>query len=128
MPTIEKDLKKTIQQMMIWSVNPNKDVRRLFSEGVRPRLPWAKKLDIFIENPKPIIPILNNLKDDPSKYVQKSVANCIKDILKDNYDVEKELIESWNGKQISKERKWIIKHALRNLLKENNNWAIEMTN
>ena len=128
MPTIEKDLKKTMQQMMIWSVNPNKHVRRLSSEGVRPRLPWAKKLDIFIENPKPIIPILNNLKDDPSKYVQKSVANCINDILKDNYDVGKELIESWNEKQISKERKWIIKHALRNLLKENNNWAIEMTN
>ncbi|MCF7560405.1 3-methyladenine DNA glycosylase [Sabulilitoribacter multivorans] len=127
-PFIEKDLKKTMQQMMIWSVNPNKHVRRLSSEGVRPRLPWAKKLDIFIENPKPIIPILNNLKDDPSKYIQKSVANCINDIFKDNYDVGKELIESWNGKQISKERKWIIKHALRNLLKENNNWAIEMTN
>jgi 3-methyladenine DNA glycosylase AlkC len=127
-PFFQKDIDKTIKQMEHWSVSENKHVRRLASEGVRPRLPWAKKLDIFIQNPKPIIPILNNLKDDKSKYVQKSVANCVNDILKDNFEIGKELIESWNKEPLSNERRGIIKHALRNLLKSNDNWAKQMIN
>lgn len=70
-----------------WSRSPNLHARRLSSEGLRPRLPWAKKLDIFIYEPLPILPILNNLKDDKSRYVQKSVANCLNDILKDNLKI-----------------------------------------
>jgi len=89
------------------------EYRRLSSEGVRPRLPWAAKLDLAIEKPTLLIPILENLKDDPSKYVQKSVANCINDILKDNPAVGKKLIKQWNGTNIGKERKWIINHAPR---------------
>jgi len=125
-PFIEKTTKKTLKRMEKWSKHENKHIRRLASEGVRPRLPWAKKIDAFIEDPKPILPILNNLKDDKSKYVQKSVANCINDILKDNFDIGKELIESWKQAEISKERKWIIKHALRNFLKNDNEWAKKM--
>lgn len=127
-PYIENDSKRTMAQILVWAQDKNKHVRRLASEGVRPRLPWASKLDIFIHNPKPIIPILNKLKDDPSKYVQKSVANCINDILKDNPDIAKALIEKWNGPNIGKQRKWIIKHALRNLLKKENLWAHSMVN
>ncbi len=122
-PFLEKDIEKTIQQMFIWSGNKNKHVRRLSSEGVRPRLPWAKKLDIFINDPRPIIPILNNLKDDNSKYVQKSVANCLNDIFRDNFEIGMQVIEDWNTEKISNERKWIIKHSLRNLIKAGNEWA-----
>jgi len=111
--------------MKSWSKNKNKHIRRLASEGVRPRLPWASKLDQFIKNPKPILPILNNLKDDSSKYVQKSVANCINDILKDNSKIGKTLIDKWKLKP-TKERKWIIKHALRNLIKTNDKWALKV--
>jgi len=125
-PFIEKDTKKTLQTIKRWSKHPNKHVRRLASEGIRPRLPWASKLDVFIKNPTPILPILNQLKDDPSKYVQKSVANCINDILKDNLETGKQLIEKWNTKNIGKERKWIIKHALRNLLKAEDEWAVKI--
>lgn len=125
-PFIVMDLKKTLERMEKWSKHNNKHLRRLSSEGLRPRLPWAAKLDMFIENPKPILRILNNLKDDKSKYVQKSAANCINDILKDNFEIGKQLIEEWNKKKISKERKWIIKHALRNFLKVNNKWAEEI--
>ncbi len=125
-PYIEKHQKETLKQMKEWSFNSNTHVRRLSSEGVRPRLPWAKKLDVFIRNPKPIIPILNNLKDDKSKYVQKSVANCINDILKDNFEIGKGLIESWHSDRIGRERRWIIKHSLRNLIKSKNEWAIEI--
>jgi 3-methyladenine DNA glycosylase AlkC len=125
-PYLEKYPKRTLVQLKKWSLSKNTHVRRLASEGLRPRLPWAKKLDIFVEDPDLIIPILGNLKDDPSKYVQKSVANCINDVLKDNLDRGKELIEEWNGKNISKERKWIIKHALPRLLKAKDTWAISI--
>lgn len=116
-PFIKAYPAKTMTVMEKWSKHPNKHVRRLASEGGRPRLPWATKLDLFIKNPLPLLPILNNLKDDQSKYVQKSVANCINDILKDNKDIGIQLIDSWKIENMSKERKWIIKHALRNLIK-----------
>jgi len=122
-PFIEKHNKKTINQMVKWSKNSNNHVRRLASEGIRPRLPWASKLDIYIKDPTPIYPILENLKDDKSKYVQKSVANCLNDILKDNYDSGKKLINNWNKKKISPERVWIIKHSLRSLTKKEDSWA-----
>ncbi|XCF05538.1 DNA alkylation repair protein [Tamlana crocina] len=125
-PYILQHFDKTLKQMVKWSEYSNFHIRRLASEGVRPRLPWAKKLDIFIEDPKPIIPILNNLKDDKSKYVQKSVANCLNDILKDNFSIGKEIIESWNTNEITKERQWIIKHALRNLIKKEDKWALKI--
>ncbi|MDT0607687.1 DNA alkylation repair protein [Croceitalea rosinachiae] len=125
-PYLEKYPEQTFAIMEGWSKNSNKHVRRLSSEGVRPRLPWASKLDLFIKDPTPILPILENLKDDSSKYVQKSVANCINDILKDNLETGKELIENWSV-NATKQRKWIIKHAIRNLLKANDDWAIQIT-
>jgi 3-methyladenine DNA glycosylase AlkC len=76
-----------ISLILKWSQDKNVHVRRLSSEGIRPRLPWAKKLDQFIRNPNPIIPILENLKQDESLFVKKSVANNLNDILKDNYDI-----------------------------------------
>ena len=125
-PYLEAKTKKTLAQMKKWAASENRHVRRLASEGIRPRLPWASKLDNFINNPKPLFPILNKLNDDPSKYVQKSVANCINDILKDNYTLGQELINNWNVKSPSKERKWIIKHALRNFIKNGDAWALEV--
>ena len=106
-----------------WSLSSNFHVRRLSCEGARPRLPWAPKLNIFIENPQPLIPILENLKDDSSNYVKKSVANCLRDILKDNPEVGKSIIDGWLT-NAGKNRKWIIKHALRNLIKQKNEWAL----
>jgi len=125
-PFIEAYPQKTMLKMVEWSTNSNKHIRRLSCEGGRPRLPWATKLDIFIKDPLPLLPILNNLKDDQSKYVQKSVANCLNDILKDNKVIAVQLIEEWKIENMSKERKWIIKHALRNLLKNGDVWAIDI--
>lgn len=124
-PFIEEYPDRTLETMLSWSLNENKHVRRLASEGGRPRLPWAPKLTMFVEDPTPLIPILENLKDDTSKYVQKSVANCINDILKDNLEPGKRLIESWASNP-TRERNWIIKHALRNLLKKKDSWAISI--
>ncbi len=125
-PFLEKETKRTLRNMEEWSKDSNSHVRRLAMEGVRPRLPWAKKLDIFIKEPGPITPILNNLKDDPSKYVQKSVANCLNDILKDNQETGRQIISGWTNGNVSKERKWIIKHSLRNFLKKQDDWAVNL--
>ncbi|PWL38797.1 3-methyladenine DNA glycosylase [Flagellimonas aquimarina] len=124
-PYLERYSERTLKVMKTWSKDKNKHVRRLSSEGVRPRLPWASKLDIFIKDPSPILPILESLKDDASKYVQTSVANCINDILKDNPEIAKKLIARW-ARNATKERKWIIKHALRNLIKTKDLWALKM--
>jgi len=124
-PFIEQNQDKTMAQLLKWSKHKNKHVRRLASEGPRPRLPWATKLQGFIDNPAPLLPILENLKDDPSKYVQKSVANCMNDILKDNEAIAKKTLQNWT-KNAGKERKWIIKHALRNFLKKDVAWAKAM--
>lgn len=124
-PYLENFTHKTLQQMLVWSKDDNKHVRRLASEGIRPRLPWAKKLQIFIKTPELIVPILQNLKDDSSKYVQKSVANCLNDILKDNEGFGKKIIENWIEKP-TPQRKWIVMHAIRNFRKKEIPWALEI--
>jgi 3-methyladenine DNA glycosylase AlkC len=124
-PFIEKYPAQTITRMETWSLDSNKHIRRLSSEGGRPRLPWATKLQMFIDDPNPLFYILENLKDDPSKYVQKSVANCMNDILKDNPEIAKQVLEKWTVNP-PKERAWIIKHSLRNLRKQNDGWAMKI--
>ena len=126
-PFMEHYPKKTLRQMFKWSKDKNKHVRRLASEGGSPRLPWASKIQMFVDDPQSLLPILDNLKDDPSRYVQKSVANCVNDIIKDNLEIAKSIIEDWNVSP-SKERKWIIKHALRNLIKQEDEWALRIIN
>ena len=118
-PFIVKDQQRALALITTWARDGNSHVRRLASEGVRPRLPWAGKLDTFIKDPKPVLKILEILKSDTSPFVQKSVANNLNDILKDNHEIGMQTIKRWH-KAASKETRWIIKHALRNEIKKNN--------
>ena len=124
-PYLKSEPAKTIKIMQQWSLDNNFHLRRLASEGTRTRLPWATKLTFLIENPQPVLPILNNLQDDPIRFVQRSVANHINDMLKDNYDVGMNLIRHWL-EDASTPRKWIIKHALRKQVKDGNPEAVEI--
>ena len=126
-PFLAKDESRTLQLFYQWMNDENPHVRRLCSEGTRPRLPWAKKLDSFISNPAPCIPILERLKDDPDLYVRRSVANHLGDIAKDNLEVALSLCETWLD-NASPELKWVIRHALRNPVKKNEKRAIELRN
>jgi 3-methyladenine DNA glycosylase AlkC len=117
-PFIIKYGEPMINQMLQWSLHKNHHVRRLASEGSRPRLPWAMALPSLKRNPKPILPILQNLKNDSSEYVRRSVANNLNDIAKDNADLVIKIAKQWKG--ISKETDAIIKHACRTLLKQGN--------
>lgn len=117
-PFIIKYDKQMTDQMLLWSSHENYHVRRLATEGIRPRLPWAMALPLFKKDPSRILPILENLKNDPSEYVRKSVANNLNDITKDNPEIVLSLIKKW--KNLSKETDWIIKHGTRTLLKQGN--------
>ena len=83
---------------------------------MRPRLPWAMALPNLKKDPTPIIPILENLKNDPARFVRLSVANNLNDIAKDNPEIVIDLAKKWKGE--SKEVDWIIKHGCRTLLKQ----------
>jgi 3-methyladenine DNA glycosylase AlkC len=124
-PFLEQYPNKTLALMRKWSQDGNVHVRRLSSEGLRPRLPWAKKLKQFIENPEPVVQILEHLKDDESRFVQKSVANAMNDILKDNYQIGMGALKQWAA-GATPARRWIIKHALRNHIKKGNNEALQL--
>lgn len=106
---------QTISQMKLWAKSTDHQIRRLASEGCRPRLPWAIALVSYKKDPADILEILDILKDDESLYVRKSVANNLNDISKDNPHIVKEIAKKWLG--INTKRDWIIKHGCRTLLK-----------
>lgn len=105
-----------IDEMEQWSLHKSAQVRRLASEGSRPRLPWAMAIPALKKDPAPLLPILENLKNDPSESVRRSVANNLNDIAKDHPDVVVGIAAKWRG--ISKETDAIIKHGSRTLLKQ----------
>lgn len=117
-PFIVKYPEKMMEQMLVWSKHEHWAVRRLASEGCRPRLPWAMALPNLKDDPAPIIPILENLKNDPSRFVRLSVANNLNDIAKDNPETVIDLVKRWKGE--SEEVEWVIKHGCRTLLKQGN--------
>ncbi len=99
-----------------WASHPSDQVRRLASEGIRPRLPWAGRLPAFQENPHPVFRILDKLKDDESEYVRRSVGNCLADLAVDNADQVVKTCKAWI-QDASPQRRWIIKRGTRNLIK-----------
>lgn len=109
---------QTMKQMKLWAKSPNEHLRRLSSEGCRPRLPWAVALPRFKQDPTMVLEIIELLKNDKSKYVQKSVANNLNDISKDNPHLVIEFVK--NNLGVSKELDWICKHGARTLLKKGN--------
>lgn len=123
-PFILKYPDEMMKQMLIWSKHEHWGVRRLASEGCRPRLPWAMALPNLKKDPAPIIPILENLKNDPSRFVRLSVANNLNDIAKDNPETVIDLAKRWLGE--SKEVDRIIKHGCRTLLKQGNSEIMKL--
>jgi 3-methyladenine DNA glycosylase AlkC len=112
-PYIRADPVRALARMKQWASSGNFHLRRLASEGLRPKLPWAPKLDTFIEKPEPVFEILTILKADDRRFVQKSVANHITDYLKVNPVKAWELISAWQDSD-SPSTQWILKHATRN--------------
>jgi len=115
-PFIKESPEKTMQQMEDWAASANHHVRRLASEGCRPRLPWAMALPHFKKDPRAVLKILDKLKNDESLYVRRSVANNLNDISKDNPDDVIQIAKQWLGD--NPQTDWVVKHACRSLLRQ----------
>lgn len=117
-PFLKKYPEHMYAQMLAWSKHEHPMVRRLSSEGFRPRLPWGMGIPILKKDPAPILPVLENLKNDESESVRRSVANNVNDISKEHPELVIQLMKKWQGK--TAETNWVVKHACRTLLKQGN--------
>ncbi len=115
---------RMVAQMIAWSKHESEHVRRLSCEGCRPALPWGQALNSFKKDPTPILPILSELKADPSIHVRKSVANNLNDISKTHPDLVLQLAWEWYGK--NEDTDWVVKHGCRTLLKKGNRDALAL--
>lgn len=123
-PFLAQDLSRALRWMEKWSRDSCEHVRRLASEGCRPRLPWAARLPELIRDPHPVAPILENLRADPSAYVRKSVANHLNDIAKDHPEWVLERLAHWPRDHPA--TAWISRHALRTLIKQGDRRALAL--
>jgi 3-methyladenine DNA glycosylase AlkC len=122
-PFLVRDQARVLRVMQGWADDRDWRVRRLASEGARPRLPWGLRLHSLVADPKPILPILESLRDDPIEAVRRSVANSLNDIAKDHPDLAVEILNDWRGVAA---RAPLIRHALRHLVKQGHDGALHL--
>jgi 3-methyladenine DNA glycosylase AlkC len=124
-PFIVRYPERSMAQMLEWSRSDDVDLRRLASEGCRPRLPWGIALTALKADPLPILPVLEQLKEDESETVRRSVANNLNDISKDNPQVVIDLLQRWQLVETKNMRR-LIRHALRTLIKQGHPASLEL--
>jgi 3-methyladenine DNA glycosylase AlkC len=122
-PFIERHPKAMLEVLARWADDPDVHVRRLVSEGTRPRLPWAPRLRTFERDPRPVIALLERLRDDPDDYVRRSVANHLNDLGRDDPALLVELCTRW-ARGAPAPRLRLIRHALRTLVKRGDPHAL----
>jgi len=113
-PLLKEHSKEVMDELILWTTDESVHVRRLASEGVRIRLPWAQKLFVALEEFERYTTILTNLKDDSEKFIQKSVGNNLNDLFKEAPEKAEYIITQWQKTPSSKAREWIIRHGTRN--------------
>ncbi len=123
-PFFQRDPAATLKVMRRWADDADEHVRRLASEGSRPRLPWSFRLDAVMRDPRLTTPILERLRADPSLYVRKSVANHLNDFSKDHPEHVLALLGSWDRGVAH--TAWIAKHACRTLIKAGHPGALAL--
>lgn len=123
-PYLQHHHELTMDAVRTWARDPSHNVRRLASEGIRPRLPWAARFTPFVLDPRPAIEVLDMLSDDPSGYVRKSVANNLNDISKDHPDLAVDTARRWMHSSDSDRTAWIARHGLRSLVKQGHGAAL----
>jgi 3-methyladenine DNA glycosylase AlkC len=121
---LKDDLKGTLAVMKTWAASDDEHVRRLASEGSRPRLPWGERLQALITDPSPTLPLLEMLKADPSLYVRKSVANHLNDIAKDHPELVLNVVTQWD--RTVPATAWIVRHGMRTLIKKGHPRALAL--
>ncbi len=123
-PFLLQHTSETLTELHQWIDDSDHHVRRLISEGSRPRLPWGMQLPMFMADPAAVLELLEKLKDDESEYVRRSVANNLNDIAKDHPDLVAEVGARWM-KGASENRQRLVKHGLRTLIKKGHPGALK---
>lgn len=116
-PYVEAHTERTFARLQRWVDDPSLHVRRLVSEGTRPLLPWGRRLTALQNDPAPVLPLLERLRDDPEEYVRRSVANHVNDISKGHAGLVVDLAKAWL-RDGPKTRERLVRHALRTLVKQ----------
>ena len=119
-PYLEQHPELTLSTFRRWARDPDVHVRRLVSEGSRPRLPWGRRLRAFVADPSPVVALLDLLADDDEEYVRRSVANNLNDIAKDHPEVAVAAAARWIDAAAPDRRsdaEWVAARALRSLVK-----------
>ncbi|MFV9504258.1 MAG: DNA alkylation repair protein [Oscillochloridaceae bacterium umkhey_bin13] len=124
-PFLQRYPAATLATLQQWVSDPSFHVRRLVSEGTRTRLPWACQLPALIADPSPVLPLLAALRDDPTAYVRRSVANNLNDLAKDHPELVLATLERWQH-GATPERQGLIRHALRTLIKQGHPAALRL--
>jgi 3-methyladenine DNA glycosylase AlkC len=124
-PFLDRDPQRALARIRGWTSDPSEHVRRLVSEGTRTRLPWGMRLRKFVEDPSPVVTLLETLKDDPSEYVRRSVANNLNDLAKDHPELVLRIAERWM-KDASPQRQKLVRHATRTLVKHGHGDALSL--
>ena len=124
-PFLERYPEAVLARLAVWSEDASAHVRRLVSEGTRPRLPWGSRLKAFVKDPSPVLALLERLKDDESLYVRRSVANNLNDIGKDHPDRLIETAQNWMQNP-TPDRAWIVRHGLRSRIKAGDQRALSL--
>lgn len=124
-PFLDKFPQRMLHKLQKWVKDENQHVRRLVSEGTRPRLPWASRVRVYDENYTVIMDLLAALRNDSELYVRRSVANHLNDLTKDRKDLVLTNLTAWNKKP-NKNIVWLTKHALRTLIKAGDAGALKI--
>jgi 3-methyladenine DNA glycosylase AlkC len=122
-PFLDVYPREVMEVLEAWTSDPSVHVRRLVSEGTRPRLPWAPRLHIFGKDPGTMLPLLSRLRDDPEEYVRRSVANHLNDIGKSHPGLLVDIATAWTP-DAPPPRRRLIAHALRSLVKSGDPGAL----
>ena len=126
-PFLQQHTQATLAHLALWAGDDNAHVRRAVSEATRRRLPWAARLPDFVRDPSPVLPLLARLRDDPSAYVRRSVANHLNDIGKDHPDLLTNLARQWlDDAPVPASRQALLRHALRTAIKRGDAQALAL--
>ncbi len=124
-PFLDRYPDATLAMLRTWATDKKPHVRRLVSEGTRPRLPWATRVPFIEKEPHRVLPLLELLKDDPASVVRRSVANHLNDLTKSAPDLAYDVVERWN-KDAPPQRRALICHALRSAIKRGDPRALDL--
>ena len=125
-PYLRADPERALAVLQRWAADPDEHVRRLVSEGTRPRLPWGEQLVLFVSEPEHTLPLLELLRADPAEYVRRSVSNHLNDIAKDHPDRVVDVLGRWQREAPGPATTWIVRHASRTLIKQGHPGALAL--